>query len=194
MTVPDEAQRSARCRTPMLACAELRPPLEQLVVRQRRVEVVQRVVLERTVARLERLFHPAEVETRVVGRGEVAPAPRRVVHALPAAFAAENLVLLLRHASTGIPVDISLALQTFEAEAAAQAEPRTLGKVGVRVVPLTALLIYKMVAGRPKDLEDVRALLATGEEFDAAAVVSTLEEFDALLDTNRASDFRRLLG
>ncbi len=108
------------------------------------------------------------------------------------AFAAENLVLLLEHAETHVPVDVSLAQQAFERTAAEEAELRTVGDVRLPVVPLTALLIYKMVAGRPKDLEDVRALLATGEAWDEASVVAALEEFDAILDTDRASELRRL--
>ncbi len=63
-----------------------------------------------------------------------------------------------------------------------------------RVIPLTTLLIYKMVAGRPKDLDDVRGLLATGAPFDQAAVVATLQEFDAILDADRASEFLELLS
>lgn len=59
---------------------------------------------------------------------------------------------------------------------------------------LTALLIYKMVAGRPKDLEDVAALLATGETYERATVESTLENFDALLETDRVEEFRRLVA
>ncbi len=100
------------------------------------------------------------------------------------AFASQNLVLLLHHASSHVPVDVSFALQPFEQEGAARASLR----------PLTTLLIYKMVAGRPKDLDDVRGLLATGAPFGQAAVVATLQEFAAILDADRASEFLELLS
>ena len=115
----------------------------------------------------------------------------RIAHA--AKFAAENLVLLLEHATTGVPLDLSLALQEFERAAMARAVVRKIGKTTVRVAPLSALLVYKMVAARPKDLDDARALLATGAAFDREEVQQTLEQFDALLETNRAGEFRKLL-
>jgi hypothetical protein len=109
-----------------------------------------------------------------------------------AAFARQNLVLLLVHTATGVPVDLSLALQGFEHRAVEQAVVRKVGAASLRVTPLTALLIYKMVAARPKDVDDVRALLATGAPYDAGELAQTLEEFDALLETDRAGEFRRL--
>lgn len=109
-----------------------------------------------------------------------------------AAFARENLVLLLRHGATGVPVDVSLALQDFEREAALHAEVRMMAGTRVRVAPLTAMLVYKMVAGRPKDREDVAALLATHASFDREVVDRTLAQFDELLDTDRATEFRLL--
>lgn len=59
------------------------------------------------------------------------------------------------------------------------------------MIPLTTLLIYKMVAA--KDLDDVRGLLETGAPFDQATVVATLREFDAILDTDRVSEFVELM-
>jgi hypothetical protein len=110
-----------------------------------------------------------------------------------ATFATQNLVLLLHHASSGVPVDVSFALQPFEQAGATEASLRRIGHVRARVIPLTTLLIYKMVAGRPKDLDDVRGLLETAAPFDQAAVVSTLREFDAILDSDRASEFVELI-
>lgn len=43
-------------------------------------------------------------------------------------FAEENLVLLLEHVSTGVPVDVSFALQQFEQEALRCADDRRYGK------------------------------------------------------------------
>ena len=110
-----------------------------------------------------------------------------------AKFAAENLVLLLVHAGSGVPLDLSLALQGFERSANESSVGRSIGGVAVRVTPLWALLIYKMVASRPKDLDDVRALVATGAPFDGALIVRTLRELDAVLETSRVEEFEQLL-
>lgn len=107
-------------------------------------------------------------------------------------FAQENLVLLLQHARSKVPVDVSLALQEFEHAAAERALLRPIGAVTVRVPPLEAVLIYKMVAGRPKDVEDVRALLQTEAPFEAEAVIDVLAQYDALLGTDRVTEFRQI--
>lgn len=108
-------------------------------------------------------------------------------------FARENLVLLLEHRATGVPVDVSLAQQAFERSAAIHAEEVSFEGVVIPVPSLTALLIYKLVAGRPQDLRDVEALLKTGTQFDSQAISKTLKEFDEILETSRAEEFRRLL-
>lgn len=110
-----------------------------------------------------------------------------------AAFAKRNFVLLLEHALTGVPVDLSLALQSFERIALANPDSRKLGPVTVPVAPLTALLIYKMVASRPKDVDDVHALLATRAPFDRRAVSEALAKIDALLETNRRAEFSEMM-
>jgi hypothetical protein len=92
-----------------------------------------------------------------------------------------------------VPVDVSLAQQAFERSAAIHAEEVSFEGVVIPVPSLTALLIYKLVAGRPQDLRDVEALLKTGTQFDSQAISKTLKEFDEILETSRAEEFRRLL-
>ncbi len=111
----------------------------------------------------------------------------------PIGFAEENLVLLLRHRATLVEVDVSLAQLEFELRALSSAVVRKFGKVKFRVPQVTDLLIYKLVAGRPKDLQDASELLALGLDVDAERVSATLAEFDALLDTDRLSEWQRLL-
>jgi hypothetical protein len=108
-------------------------------------------------------------------------------------FARENLVLLLEHSPTRTPADISIALQPFEMDAAMRAEHVDFDGVQIRVPPLTSLIVYKMLASRPQDLQDVSALLKTGP-YDRVQVSALLREFDALLETSRADDFERILG
>lgn len=108
-------------------------------------------------------------------------------------FAQQNHVLLLRETETEVEVDVSFALHAFEIEAAQRPLRRKLGSVRLPITPLNALLIYKMVASRPQDVDDVTSLLARGGAFDAQEVARVLSEIDSLLDTNHAGEFRRLL-
>lgn len=108
-------------------------------------------------------------------------------------FAQENLVLLLEDTVSAVPVDVSLAMQPFEANAMRRREMRNVAGIRVPVCPLETLLIYKMVAGRPKDFDDVKALLATGVPFDRGQVENALVEIDAVLDSSALAEFRRLM-
>jgi hypothetical protein len=107
-------------------------------------------------------------------------------------FAEENLVVLARHRRTEVDIDVSLALLPFEAAAIEQAEEVRFGRATIPVPRVTALVIYKMVASRPKDLADVEALVVGGAAVDPDAVERTLREFDALLESDRADAWRRL--
>jgi len=111
----------------------------------------------------------------------------------PVAFAEQNLVLLLRHRKTGVELDASLAQLDFEGEALRGAVQKRFGGAKIRVPRLTDLLIYKMVAGRPRDQQDVEELLALGEVVDVDRVTSTLASFDELLDTDRRAEWLRLV-
>lgn len=75
-------------------------------------------------------------------------------------FVAATRVLPLRHAATGMPIDVVLGGPGLEEEFAARAEIHRVGEVDVPVARLEDLLIGKLIAGRSKDLEDARAMLA----------------------------------
>lgn len=110
------------------------------------------------------------------------------------AFARESFVLLLEHAATGIPIDVSLAQLDFERRALEASEERAFGSVSIPVPGVSDLVIYKLLAGRPRDLEDVEALIALGYELDTEHIERELDQFDELLETDRLGDWRRLRG
>jgi hypothetical protein len=75
------------------------------------------------------------------------------------AFARANQVLLLRHAPTHIDLDLSLAWISFELEAIARAQRVTFATARIRVARPEDLVIYKLIANRPRDLGDLENLL-----------------------------------
>ncbi len=76
-----------------------------------------------------------------------------------AIFAAQNLVLLVRHQISSVEVDLSFAWSGFELEALAGRDQATFGSVRVPMATPSALVVYKAVAGRPRDRDDLEALL-----------------------------------
>ena len=65
-------------------------------------------------------------------------------------FARSRHIFLAEHRPSGVPVDISLAWLPFEEEAIAAAETRDFAGVRTRVARPEDLVIYKMVAARPR--------------------------------------------
>jgi hypothetical protein len=85
-----------------------------------------------------------------------------------AAFAEENLVLLLRHTPTGVDLDVSLAWSAFEHDALATCTEARFGRVRAPMSTPEALVVFKAVAGRPKDEEDAATLLLLHSTIDVA--------------------------
>lgn len=99
-------------------------------------------------------------------------------------FARERRVLLLTHASTGIEVDVVLSGTTLETEALLRATPHDFAGTALNVISVADLVIFKIVAGRPEDLEDARSVIERNPEIEAARIRSWLRQFEKALDRN----------
>lgn len=96
------------------------------------------------------------------------------------AFIEHSRVIPLVHETTGLPVDLVLAGPGLEDELLARAVTHSIGDVDVPVVEVSDLVILKVLAGRPKDIEDVLTLLRVqGPRIDVQRVrhvLALLEE------------------
>ena len=110
-------------------------------------------------------------------------------------FATANQVLLLRHAPSGIDIDLSLAWLPFELDALAAAETVDIGGVSVRVARPEDLVVYKAVAFRPQDQQDIERLLTLhASEIDLDRVRRIVQEFaDALDEPERPEELQRII-
>jgi hypothetical protein len=124
-------------------------------------------------------------------------ARHRIVPRIPNAadFATQNQVLLLRHRPSGVDVDVSIAWLPFELEAIRSARTMTVAGARVPVVRPEDLIVYKALAWRPQDQQDIERLLARhGKKVDLARVRKILAEFaEALEEPERVEDLDRLL-
>lgn len=110
------------------------------------------------------------------------------------AFARERQVLLLRHVPSDTPLDLSLAWLPFELEAIARAQRLDLGGVDAPVATVEDLLVYKAIAWRPRDRDDIERLVATGHAIDLVRVQIVVEQLsDALEEPERAVEFAKLV-
>jgi hypothetical protein len=96
-------------------------------------------------------------------------------------FIRATRVVPLRHAASGFPVDLVLAGPGFEDRFFARAITVTIGDVRVPVPRVEDVIVMKVLAGRPKDVEDVVSMLVAND-VDVDAVRADLRELEQLLD------------
>lgn len=97
-------------------------------------------------------------------------------------FIRRTRVMPFVHVATGMPLDIVLAGSGLEDEFLGRAVMTDIGGTAVPIIERADLLIAKVLAGRPKDLEDARALWRLhGSEIDQDRVQRTLHLLEEAL-------------
>lgn len=97
-------------------------------------------------------------------------------------FARESLVLLLRHEPTAVDFDVSLAWTDFEHEAIGAASVTSFGAVTAPMARPEDLVVFKAIAGRPKDIEDATALLTLYPRMDLSRLRKRVSQLAALAE------------
>lgn len=96
------------------------------------------------------------------------------------AFIRRTRVMPFIHHATGMPLDVVLAASGLEDDFLARAIDVDLDGTAVPVIHVEDLIIGKILAGRPKDIEDVRNLWhlhgATADRDRITQVLTMLEE------------------
>jgi hypothetical protein len=85
-------------------------------------------------------------------------------------FARRSRVLLLRHLRSGIDLDVTLGGLPFEQAAVEKSAVHSIGGLQLRLPRVEDLLVMKAIARRPKDIEDIRGLLAVHPQVDISEV------------------------
>lgn len=100
------------------------------------------------------------------------------------AFARETMVLPVADPKSEIRVDFIFSFSPYEMQAIDRARVVSLGRARVKFSSLEDVIIHKLIAGRPRDMEDVESILLKNPEYDSAYLKKWLKEFDAALDKN----------
>lgn len=110
----------------------------------------------------------------------------------PADFVAPTLVLPCLEPASGIRVDLIFSFSPYEQQAIQRARMITVGKIPVRFASAEDLVIHKLVAGRPRDIEDVRSIVLKNPGLDADYVRRWLHEFEKGLEESLVVRFEEL--
>jgi hypothetical protein len=98
-------------------------------------------------------------------------------------FTERTRVLPFVHRASKIPVDIVLAGPGLEEEFFRRSRMLDIGPVTIPVISPEDLVVTKLLAGRNKDMDDVRGILRTQRQsLDVQVIRKTLELLDKVLD------------
>jgi len=93
-------------------------------------------------------------------------------------FVQQTMVLPALEEITGIRVDFIFSFTTYEIEAIKRARKITIMGREVCFASPEDVIIHKIFAGRPRDIEDVRSIILKNSDMDIQYIRGWLKEFD----------------
>jgi predicted nucleotidyltransferase len=111
----------------------------------------------------------------------------------PEAFVTKTFVLPVQEKSSGIRIDLIFSLSEYERMAIARGKKINLAGTEVVYASVEDLLIHKVVAGRPRDLEDARAILLKQKRVDAETIREWLKKMGEAASEDYLGRFEKLL-
>jgi len=107
-------------------------------------------------------------------------------------FVVRNKVLPTIDKKSGIRVDFIFSFSPYERQAIERARDIKLGRSIVRFASLEDVVIHKVIAGRARDLEDVKSILLKNPKYDLVYIKKWLKEIDKSLGGKFYKIFRNI--
>jgi predicted nucleotidyltransferase len=111
----------------------------------------------------------------------------------PADFVRETMVLPCVDKKTGIRIDFIFSFTDFEKKAIERARKIKVLDTEVPYAGIEDLIVFKIVAGRERDLEDVRIIMLKNPGINKEAIERELKNFDAMTGMTSLKNWRRLI-
>lgn len=108
-------------------------------------------------------------------------------------FVQKTMVLLAIDEKTGIRVDFIFSFSLYEKQAIKRAPDIKFGNTIVKFASLEDVVIHKIIAGRARDIEDVRSIILKNSDYDTKYIVRWLEEFDKSLNEKFLKVFQKIV-
>lgn len=108
-------------------------------------------------------------------------------------FVSKTRALPVLEESTGLRVDFVFSFIAFEREAIKRAVKIKIRNHDVKYASVEDLIVYKIVAGPPVDLDDVKNVVRKNPAFDKAYVKEWLKDFQEILNKPLLETFEKTL-
>lgn len=109
-------------------------------------------------------------------------------------FVKETMVMPVRDSESGIRIDFIFSLSPYERQAIDRAIDIELGGVTIKFASLEDIVIHKIFAKRPRDIEDAKSILLKNPDYDKEYIRDWLGEFDKSLEENFTETFDHLVA
>lgn len=110
----------------------------------------------------------------------------------PEEFVKKTMVLPVMDDKTGIRVDFIFSFSLYEKQAIERAVDVKFGTTAVKFASLEDVVIHKIIAGRGRDIEDVKAILLKNPNYNVRYIKGWLKEFDKSLNENFSAVFQEI--
>ena len=107
-------------------------------------------------------------------------------------FVEKNMVLPTLEEKSGIRVDFIFSISPYERQAIERGKDIKLGRTLVRFASLEDMVIHKVIAGRARDIEDVKSILLKNPGYHSEDIARWLKEFDNAMGGNFLEVFRKI--
>jgi len=119
--------------------------------------------------------------------------PLRLLVADAREFVAKTMVLPTVQEESGIRVDFIFSFSPYERQAIERAVDVKLGRTSVKFASLEDVVIHKVIAGRPRDLEDVKSILIKNSGYDSRYIEQWLKDFEDSLGESFLAIYRGVI-
>lgn len=106
----------------------------------------------------------------------------------PKEFVEKTMVLPTIDEESGIRVDFIFSFSPYERQALKRVRLVDFEGTRVAFASLEDVIIHKIIAGRPRDIDDAKSILLKNQDYDREYIKHWLEDFGKLLD----ADFLKL--
>lgn len=108
-------------------------------------------------------------------------------------FVKKTMVLPVKDVKSGIRIDFIFSFSSYERQAIKRAKSIKFGKSAVKFASLEDIVVHKIIAGRTRDIEDIKSIILKHPKYDQKYILKCLKEFDALQTEKYSSLFKRIV-